>query len=154
MVHQVLVNECGLEAFSPRIRYPKKRASRVVLAEEALFPGYVFAKFTYLEDYRRVMAGKGVLKIVSFGGRPAQVREGIIAELRSHLSEGQILEVTSELKVGILVQIVDGPFAGGEALVARMIPSSRRVTVLMNLLGEEREIEHSSDQVLVALHHS
>jgi len=51
------------------------------------------------------MAGKGILKIVSFGGRPAEVREEIIRELRSHLTEGQILDITSALKEGILVQM-------------------------------------------------
>ena len=153
LAYQVLVNECGFEAFCARIRYHKKRASRAVLVEEALFPGYIFSKFTYLRDYRRVMAGKGILKIVSFGGRPTEVREEIIRELRSHLTEGQTLDITSALKEGILVQIMEGPFIGEEALVTRMIPASRRVALLLNLLGQEREIEHSADQILVGLQH-
>jgi transcriptional antiterminator RfaH len=153
LVRQVLAGEFGIEAFSPRIRYPKKRVLRIVLVEEALFPGYVFAKFAYSREYRRVLAGKGVLRIVCFGGRPAEVREQIIHDLRARMTQGETLEVKSGLMEGSLAQIVEGPFEGVQGIIARIIPASRRVALLMNILGSDREIILNSDQLLATVQH-
>jgi transcriptional antiterminator RfaH len=89
-----------------------------------------------------------VAKTLSFGGRPCILDESIIADLRMHVADGETVEITSDIKEGEEVKIVEGPFLGVRALVTRILPARDRVAILLNLLGQEREVEVSSTSVL------
>ncbi len=62
----------------------KVRAGGVRTVTEALFPGYLFARFRYPEQVRHVVSTTGVLGLVEFGGPPPRLDEGTIAHLRQH----------------------------------------------------------------------
>ena len=96
---------------------------------------------------------KGVSSIVSFGGIPAIVPEGIINELRESVADCETVEIPATLSVGEEVQVVEGPFQGIRAIVTSMMPARARVMVLLELLGMEREVEVSEQAVLAdAIH--
>ena len=148
-----LANEAGLEVFCPLIRFERARKSGRVRVREAMFPGYLFARFCYDEQHRIVGTSKGVSSIVSFGGIPAIVPEGIINELRESVADCETVEIPATLSVGEEVQVVEGPFLGIRAIVTSMMPARARVMVLLELLGMEREVEVSEQAVLAdAIH--
>ena len=143
-----LVNEVGLEVFCPMLRFERARKSGRVRVVEAMFPGYLFARFCYAEKRRLVGSISGVSTVVSFGGIPAIVPEAIIGELRASVADGEMIEIPSSLSIGEEVQVVEGPFQGIRAIVTAVMPARARVTVLLELLGMEREVEVAEKSVL------
>jgi transcriptional antiterminator RfaH len=143
-----LINEAGIEVFCPLLRFERARKSGRVRVLEAMFPGYLFARFSYDEQFRLVGATNGVSTIVSFGGIPAIVPEAIISELRSSVDDGETVEIPTNFSIGEEVQVVEGPFQGIRAIVTNLMPSRARVTVLLELLGMEREVEVAEKSVL------
>ena len=51
------------------------------------------------------------------------------------------------------MKIVDGPFLGIRALVTRILPAQDRVAILLEMLGQQLEIEMSSAAVLPDMRH-
>ena len=143
-----LVNEGGVEVFCPMLRFERARKSGRVRVREAMFPGYLFARFCYESQYRLVGTSNGVSTIVSFGGIPAVVPDEIIHELRASVADGETIEISTTLSIGEEVEVVEGPFQGIRAIVTSVMPARARVTVLLELLGMEREVEVSEKAVL------
>ena len=150
---RLLRGEMGLEVFCPKIRFKRARSTGVAWVNEAMFPGYIFVRFVYPELYRRIAATSGVAKTLSFGGRPAMLNDSIITDLRRHVADEETIEITCDIKEGEEIKVIEGPFQGIRALVTRILPSRERVAILLNMLGQEREIEVSSGAVLPDVRH-
>ena len=120
---------------------------------EAMFPGYIFARFVYPALYRRIAATSGVAKTLSFGGRPCVLVPQIIEDLRCHVADGETVEIACDIREGEEVKVVEGPFLGVRALVTRILPARDRVAILLSMLGQEREIEVSVDALLPDVKH-
>jgi transcriptional antiterminator RfaH len=143
-----LRRQFDVECFSPRLRFRKMTQRGPVWFVEAMFPGYLFAKFIYSEQHRAVEASHGIQGIVHFGVHLATLPENIVSGLRSKVGEDEIVTVDSSLKVGQSVEIIEGPFRGLEALVTRLLPARERIRVLLEFLGRPLEMEISPTQVL------
>ena len=144
-----LTQRTGVSVFSPRIRVAKPSGRiQPAFATEALFPGYVFARFRYPHDARYVASTPGVLGLVSFGGTPPTVADGII----EHLSQEVLREANSQaaplFAEGSWVRIVAGCFQGSEGRVLQVNPASTRISILLNLLGQEIQISMPGDQLV------
>jgi len=150
---RLLRSELGLEVFCPKIRFKRARSTGVAWVSEAMFPGYIFARFVYPELYRRIAATSGVAKTLSFGGRPCALDPQIIEDLRCHVADGETVEIACDIKEGEEVKVVEGPFLGVRALVTRILPARDRVAILLNMLGQEREIEVAAAAVLPDIQH-
>ncbi len=147
-VAQLLQRDLGLEAFAPRIRFRRMRAGQPLWATEALFPGYLFARFEYFERRRRINALAGVTSIVHFGENEAPIDDAIMAELRSLVRDNEIVEVTADPRPGSEVVITGGSMRGLRVLVTRVIPARQRIAILLEILGTHREVEIERDRVL------
>jgi transcriptional antiterminator RfaH len=143
-----LRRQFGVECFSPRLRFRRMTQRGPVWFVEAMFPGYLFAKFIYSEQHRAVEASHGIQGIVHFGNHLATLPESIVSGLRSRVGEEEVVTVDSSLKVGQSVEIIEGPFRGLEALVTRLLPARERIRVLLEFLGRPLEMEISTGQVL------
>jgi transcriptional antiterminator RfaH len=150
---RLLRSELGLEVFCPKVRFKRARSTGMAWVLEAMFPGYLFAKFVYPELHRRIAATSGVAKTLSFGGRPSVLEESIIANLRTYVSDGETVEIASDIREGEEVKVVEGPLLGVRALVTRIMPARERVAILINMLGQEREVEVATDAVLPDMRH-
>ncbi len=150
---RLLRYELRLEVFCPKVRFKRARSTGIAWVHEAMFPGYLFVRFIYPELYRRVAAMNGVAKTLAFGGRPCVIGQSIIDDLRRHVSDGETVEISAELRKGEEVKIVDGPFLGIRALVTRILPAQDRVAILLEMLGQQLEIEMSSAAVLPDMRH-
>ena len=153
MTGQLLRAEAGVEVFCPFLRFERARRTGRAWVTEAMFPGYIFAKFEHHAQYRKVLATGGVTRIVGFGGQPVAVETAIISELRNSVSGSETVEICSEIRIGEEVNVVEGPFRGLRAIVTRVIPARERVALLLELLGMEREVEIASQFVLPDIPH-
>jgi transcription antitermination factor NusG len=124
-----------IETFYPRIRVQtvNPRARKV----KAYFPGYVFVHVDLnVIGYSNLQWMPGATGLVSFGGEPASIPEGMIGALRHKVerinSDG--LKLFDGLKPGDNVIVQAGPFSGYEAIFDEQISGNERVRVLLKLL--------------------
>jgi transcriptional antiterminator RfaH len=145
-----LRRQFGVECFSPRLRFRKMTQRGPVWFVEAMFPGYLFAKFIYSTQHRAVESSHGVSGIVHFGDRLAILPENIVTALQSRVGAEEIVTLDCSIKVGQSVQIVAGPFHGLEVMVTQLLPAKERIRVLFDFLGRSMEMEISTLEVLAA----
>ena len=117
---------------------------------EAMFPGYLFAKFVYSTQHRAVENSHGIRGIVHFGDRLATLPENVVTALQSRMGGEEIVTLDCSIKVGQSVRISEGPFQGLEAVVTHLLPAKERIRVLFDFLGRSMEIEISTAKVLAA----
>ena len=131
----------GLEVFCPRLRFQRPTRRGPVWFNEALFPGYLFARFDLHTQMKAVMYARGVLGLVHFGAHYADVPEAVMAALRRQMDATELKVVSLPLAVGDMTRIIAGPMAGLEALVQQLLPARERVKVLRDFLGRRVEAE-------------
>ena len=139
-----------VECFSPRLRFRKMTQRGPVWFVEAMFPGYLFAKFVYSQQHRAVESSHGIRGIVHFGDRLATLSENIVIGLQSRVGAEEVVTVDSSIKIGQPVQIAEGPFQGLEAVVTYLLPAKERIRVLFEFLGRSVEMEIPTAKVLAA----
>jgi len=140
----------GLQCFAPRVRFRKATARGPVYFVEAMFPGYVFARFHFAEFSRRVQSCPGVTTILRFGERVAVLSNEVVAELQAAVGDAETLHLESELRAGNEVRIADGPFQGLQAVIKSFLPSKDRVRVLLEFLGTTIEAEVAEHSLVCA----
>jgi transcriptional antiterminator RfaH len=137
-----------VEAFCPRLRFRKSTNRGPVWFIEAMFPGYLFARFDYANRNRLIRQGPGVNGFVQFGERLAMLPEPLINEIKSQTSGNEVVEINPELEPGRTVQLARGPFLGLEAVITRLIPARERVEILIEWMGRTLHAEASVGDVL------
>jgi transcriptional antiterminator RfaH len=138
----------SVEVFAPRIRaMHSTRRGGVMSAVEALFPGYLFARFAYPHQVRHVMSTNGVTGIVAFGGQPPAISEDVIECLRREITHAEHMPVAPVLKDGAWVRILSGCFQFLEGRVLHFDPRTERVRLLLMLLGSEVQVSLSAERV-------
>jgi transcriptional antiterminator RfaH len=145
-----LRRQFGVECFSPRLRFRRMTRRGPVWFVEAMFPGYLFAKFIYSTQHRSVESSHGIRGIVHFGDRLATLPENIVAELQSRMGAEQVMTLDCSIKIGQSVEVIEGPFQGLEVVVTHLLPAKDRIRVLFEFLGRSVEMEVSTAKVLAA----
>jgi transcription antitermination factor NusG len=138
----------GLRCFSPRVRFRKATRRGAVWFVEAMFPGYIFAQFTFAKQHRQVEYSSGIQGVVRFGDQVATVDPLLIDNLQEKAGDAEMVTFDPEIEVGQSVQIAEGPFQGVEALVTRLLPARERIRVLLEFLGRSVEMEVPTPKVL------
>jgi transcriptional antiterminator RfaH len=139
--------------FCPRIRFKRSTRKGPAWVTEAMFPGYLFARFELTEMHRQVRYAHGVSGIVQFGERYAIIDDQALAHLRVYSDDVQIKEFSYGLSEGDQVKIVQGVFVGLEAVVTQLVPARERVKILMEFLGRKVEAEVRCTGVLLEATH-
>lgn len=126
-----------IDAYFPVVRVKPKnpRAAK----KKPYFPGYMFVNV----DLEQIGSNTfnwmpGTIGLVSFDGEPASVPEKLILELKERLAkieEAGGLELQG-LKSGDRVRIIEGPFAGYEAIFDSRLPGKDRIQVLLAFLSQ------------------
>jgi len=138
----------GIEVFTPRVKGTyNTRRGLVMNATEALFPGYLFARFSYPDQLRHVLSTSGVTGIVAFGGNPPSVADDIIDCLRHEVSRAENATFAPVLEEGAWVRILSGCFQYIEGQVIQFDPRTERVRLLLSLLGSEVHVTVSAGRI-------
>src|SRR5437762_14212830 len=95
-----LRRQFGVECFSPRLRFRKMTQRGPVWFVEAMFPGYLFARFIYSKQHRVVEHSLGIRGVVHFGNRFATLPDAIILALQSHVGAKEVATIDSSPKIG------------------------------------------------------
>ena len=126
-----------IETFYPQIRVqvsnPRARKLR------PYFTGYLFVHVDLnVFSASNLKWMPGARNLVSFGGEPAHVPEGLIQAIRRRVDEVNQLggELLDGLSRGEAVWIESGPFAGYKAIFDARLSGSERVRVLLKLLSK------------------
>ncbi len=138
----------GIEVFLPRIRFKRATVRGPVWVTEALFPGYLFARFDWVASQRLVRHAPGVSTIVSFGPHVPSVPAEVIAALRTTIGAQELHEISHEMIPGDAVQISGGVLHGLSAVVTQVLPARERVRVLLEFLGQQTSVEVEASAVV------
>ena len=112
-----------------------------------LFPGYMFARVDVRTQYRAVNYARGVLTIVAFGGKPAEISQALIDAIKGRLENGCLTPDQKHFKRGQILHINGGPLAGLQAVFVREMTDRNRVLLLLNTLGLHAKVNVSIDRV-------
>jgi transcriptional antiterminator RfaH len=142
-----LRRELMLDVFSPKLRIRRATKRGAVWFVEALFPGYIFARFCWMTESQMVRGTRGVSTLVTFGENVPEIAETLVQFLRTQFDTDECHEVPEEIKDGDLITIGGGPFHGLQATVLRVMSPSRRIQVLLEIMGGTKPVEIPMDQV-------
>ena len=125
----------GISFFYPRLHaFPVNPRARKV---KPYFPGYLFVQVDLdAINISTLQWMPGAANLISFGGEPAPVPELLIDSLQKQLDDlnASTKPGVGDLKPGDSVTVLDGPFAGYEAIFDGRISGQDRVRVLLNFL--------------------
>lgn len=139
----------GIEILNPKLGVNKTNQYTGKLAHvtKSMFPGYIFARFTYEEQYHHVRYTRGVHSLVSFGDKPTPVEDEIVELLRSRIGSDGFVNMHEELKTGDQVIIKQGNFEHFSGVFERELEDSDRVRVLLNTVSFQAHLVVDRSQV-------
>jgi transcription antitermination factor NusG len=120
------LQERGIEHFLPVYRSVRRWKDRKKELELVLFPGYVFVRLELINRLQ-VLQLPGVVRFVSFNGRPTPLAEENIEALRSGLLQNVRAEHHPFLNVGRRVKVIYGPLSGAQGILIRRRNNCRLV---------------------------
>jgi transcriptional antiterminator RfaH len=130
-----------LEVFNPRLRVERATQRGIVRSVEPLFPCYVFVRCVIEEKLNEIQHMNGVSSLVRFGHKIPQVGDAIIEELQKYFEAQEPMAVEDRLSPADEVIVAGGAFAGMPAKVLRVMPATRRVQILLDILGGPTSVE-------------
>jgi len=142
-----------IEVFCPRLRFKRPTKAGVRWFEEAMFPGYLFARFHIISKHKEVRSAMGINRILKFGNHYARVDDTVVAMLRSRTGADEVAIINSDVSEGDTVKVISGSLCGFDAVVTQVLSGRERVRLLLNFLGREIHAEISTVGILPAKRH-
>jgi transcription antitermination factor NusG len=134
-----------VEHFLPLYQTVRSWKDRRKRMELPLFPGYIFVRVP-LQERLRVLVVPGVVRLVGFDNRPAEIPDAEIEALRSVMGRGVRSEPHPYLTLGRRVRIARGALAGMEGVLVRK-KGRVRLVLSINLIRQSAMIEVDSADV-------
>jgi transcriptional antiterminator NusG len=129
-----------IEAFLPTITRWSRWKDRKKKVDWPLFPGYCFVRFDP-SDTLPVLKCTGVVNIVSFDGKPAQIPDIELDSIRLLIGSALQYDPCPLIREGMMVAVVHGPLRG---VVGRLIrKDTKRATLVLSvdLIGQGVSVE-------------
>jgi len=131
----------GYEEFLP-VWSAKKRSNS---PPRPLFPGYIFCRMN-AQAQGLIVTTPGVIRIVSFGGRPAPVDPEEIQSIQIIINSGLAICMWRGLELGVKVYIQDGPLRGAMGVITS-IRAKQRLVVSVPMMMRTIAVEIEPDCV-------
>ncbi len=115
-----------------------------------MFPGYVFVEMVMSDEaWYAVRNTPGVTGFIGSSGKGAKPTPLLPQEVDRILVNMGIsrVDVEAELKVGEKVNVIDGPFKGMMGTIDAIDMENNKLTVLIDLFGQETPVEVELYQV-------
>ena len=100
--------KAGFQVFLPMIKEKRVWSDRIKTVSVPLLSSYVFVKLP-AQNQQGVLSFPGVVRLVSFGGKPCGVREEEIDLLEKIITHGFPVERGLEVGMGETVRVIGGP---------------------------------------------
>ena len=115
-----------------------------------LFPGYILVEMIMTDEawyiVRNTPGVTGFIGSSGKGAKPTPLKPQEIDKILANMGMTR-MDVDKELTVGTRVSIVDGPFKGMEGVIDNLDIENSRLTVLIDLFGQETPVEVELFQV-------
>lgn len=108
-----------------------------------LFPGYIFARFELAHMAHKICFTRGISYIVSFGGKPAEVADEIIAAICNRIRNDGAISLGRSLRPGDPVVITAGPLRDFEGVFEEELSDGERVRILLDTVAYTARMEIS-----------
>ncbi len=128
-----LINNAGIETFSPKIKINRYIREKFTYVIEPLFPSYIFALFDQEKQSHMIKYTRGVKYIVG-KDNPSIVYPEIIDAIRERMQGDVIIPDPEHLKKGDRVLIKEGPFKNLYGIFEGNIPGRERAMILLDAL--------------------
>lgn len=128
-----------LDAFLPTITRWSRWKDRKKKVDWPLFPGYCFARFKP-DETLAILKCTGVVKIVSFEGKPASIPEHEIDAIRLLLESELQFDPCPMIHEGMMVEVTHGALKG---VVGRLVRKGAhaRLVLSVELIGQGVSVE-------------
>ena len=131
----------GVEILNPLIETFASRNGRMNKEIKSLFPGYIFGKFDLGQNYPLVRWGRGVKKILGFGGYPTPISERVVEMIKERADTQGIVRLKHHFNANDVIRITAGPLRDLLGIFERWTSDRERVRILLNLMGYQPAIE-------------
>jgi transcription antitermination factor NusG len=131
--------------FLPMCRTRRNWSDRVKVIEQPLFPGYVFVR-TRTCSVGKIYHTPGIIRIVSFGGRPCSVPDIQIEALQRIIDSKRDICSIPYLAVGQKIQIVTGPLSGLTGIISHF-KNCGRLIISVDLIMRSIAVEIDGSEV-------
>ena len=131
----------GVEIFNPLMETFALRNGKMGKEFKPLFSGYIFGKFDLEKNYPLVRWGRGVKKVLGFGGYPTSISEEIVEIIKERTDTEGIVRVKQNFRANDVIRIKTGPLKDLLAIFERWVSDSERVRILLNLIGYQPAVE-------------
>lgn len=148
-------NSMNMEDYIFRVIVPEQTEVEVkdgVTKEKVkkLFPGYVLVEMIMTDEawfvVRNTPGVTGFIGSSGKGAKPTPLQPYEVDKILNNMGMSR-LEVSSDLKEGEIVKITSGPFSGMEGKVSSLDLENQQIIVLVDLFGQETEVEASISQI-------
>jgi len=126
----------SIEQFLPLYETVRRRKDRRVRLQLPLFPSYVFVRIALL-DQLQVLKIPGVVRLVSFNGKPIPLPETEILALQRGLESGLRAEPYPYVAPGRRVRIKAGPLCG---LMGKLVRRKENYRIVISVESISRSI--------------
>lgn len=141
IVYDGLVGK-SVEAFLPRVQVISRRGKLRRKIFVPMLPGYVFVHSQLAaEQYHRILRTIGVVRMVSFKGRPLPALDQEIASLKILDGTDRTVQNRAFMNKGDRIMIMDGPLKGLMGFYVRRKGQSDKVVVSVELLHRSLAVE-------------
>jgi transcriptional antiterminator NusG len=132
----------SIEGFYPRIQVISRRKDRRKKIMVPMLPGYVFVLSDLkAEEHLKIIKTIGVVRIVSFRGKPIPASEEEISSLKILDGTDRTVQNQDYMKKGDRVMIMEGPLKGLIGYYLRHKAQSEKVVVTIELLKRSLAVE-------------
>ena len=142
----------GYETYLPRYRRKRSHARKIDIVERPLFPRYLFVALDLVRArWRPILSTFGVADLIRTGDTPQKLPDGVVDQIRAGENDRRFdaVDPLAGAEPGAAVRILAGPFADLIGKLQRAA-ESERVTLLLDLLGQEVRLRLPRDAVALA----
>lgn len=115
-----------------------------------LFPGYILVEMIMTDEawfvVRNTPGVTGFIGSSGKGAKPFPLQPYEVDKILNDMGMSR-LEVNTDLAVGTLVKVISGPFSGMEGKVDSVDKDNNKLTVLLDLFGQETSVEVDFSQI-------
>jgi transcription antitermination factor NusG len=142
-----LLRQKGYECLAPTYRQRRKWSDRTVEIDLPLFPTYVFCRLGS-SVLGKAISTSGVVKIVGFNGKPAEVAVEEIEALQLMTQSNLLREPWKYLCHGTQILVETGPLAGVQGIIHVEGDNKQRLIISVTLLQRSVAIQIDSDTII------
>lgn len=148
-------NSMNMEDYIFRVIVPEQKEVEVkdgVTKEKMkkLFPGYVLVEMVMTDEawyvVRNTPGVTGFIGSSGKGAKPTALQPYEVDKILHSMGMSR-LEVNTDLNVGEIVKITTGPFANMEGKIAELDLENQKLIVLLDLFGQETDVEVEISQI-------